>query len=271
MTVDINELRDAERCYGHLVLHQFPRDMRVGLTLAFYRTFAVPRIAELLASTGHMQRHPHKRSLDTGLFMYELIAGGYDSVRGRQVVTALNRIHHRWDILNEDYRYVLLTFIVVPTRWLATYGPRPLTSVEAAATTRFYLELGRRMHITDLPDTYTQAEEIFDRYEDANIASSPAGRDLMAATTSVMADQLPRGFVCCAPLLTRLVIDDYIAGAVGLQPAPPIGRLLMRLVGASRRRLPHHRADSSWFVPGENGTGMYPGGYRIEDLGPREL
>lgn len=58
---------DYLRIYQLTAFYDFPRDMRDGLTLAFYRVFAIPRIAQLLVSTGEMTRRPAKRSYDTGL------------------------------------------------------------------------------------------------------------------------------------------------------------------------------------------------------------
>jgi len=264
------DLATAHRLYRQAALFDLVRDFRVGLNLAFYRTFAAPRIAELLAHTGEIRRQPHKRSMDTGLFMYELIEAGFDSDRGRRVVNALNTMHRRWNIDDEDYLYVLMTFIVVPTRWIATYGPRRLTDGETAAITRFYRELGTRMAIPNLPHTYTEAEAIFDVYERRHIRYSPAGQQLMTATEHVMAEQLPRPLKRHARLITRLILDDYVATAVGLKPAPRPGRLLMHAIGACRRRLGRRRTlrADSWFKPGRAVEAVYPSGYDLGELGP---
>ena len=268
--VDAQTLVAAERLYRHVALFDLVRDVRVGLNLAFYRTFAVPRIAELLAHTGEMQANPNKRSMDTGLFMYELIEAGYNSDRGQQVVSTLNKMHRRWTIADEDYLYVLTTFIVVPSRWLATYGPRALTDAENAAATTFYRELGRRMNIPNLPVTYSDAEAIFDDYEARNVGYSDAGRQLMKATENVMAEQLPGPLKPGATLLTRLILDDYVAKAVGLQPAPLAGRLLMKGVSMVRRALStrHKPRTASWFEPGRKVEDVYPNGYQFDELGP---
>lgn len=264
------ELTAAHQIYRQVALFDLVRDVRVGLNLAFYRTFAVPRIAELLVQTGEIQGQPHKRSMDTGLFMYELIEAGYDSDRGRRVVSALNRMHRRWPIAAEDYLYVLMTFIVVPTRWLESYGPRPLTDAETTAVTVFYRELGRRMNIDDLPATYAEAEAIFDRYERQNVRYSDAGKALMQATEKVMGRQLPGPLKPSATLITRLILDDYVADAVGLKPAPRAGKALMRIAGAIRRTQAHRRTlrPDSWFRPGRAVEGVYPHGYQFDQLGP---
>ncbi|MCW2539641.1 MAG: hypothetical protein JWN95_1366 [Frankiales bacterium] len=272
-TPDPVALARAHEIYRYAAMFDLVRDFRVGLNLAFYRTFAVPRIAELLVRTGEMQRQPHKRSMDTGLFMYELIEAGFESERGLRVVDALNKMHQRWPIDPEDYRYVLLTFVVVPTRWINSYGPRPLSDRETDAILYFYRELGRRMAIVNLPATYQDAEQIFDEYELKNVRFSSAGQALMQTTEDVMARQLPGPLKSAGRLLTRLILDDYVARAIGLKPAPRTGQALMRAVARIRRRRNARRTprNESWFQPGRRVDGVYPGGYEFEELGPPNL
>ena len=71
--------------------------------------------------------------------------------RGRSAVRRINQMHGMYDISNEDFRYVLATFVVVPKRWMDDFGFRSMTPNEMAATTNYYLELGRHMNIKDLP------------------------------------------------------------------------------------------------------------------------
>ena len=265
------DLHDAELTYREFVMTTFPRDMRIGLNLALYRTFAVPRIAELLVRTGHIHATPLKRSVDTGLYMYELFAAGFDSRTGRDVVRALNKMHHRWAIEADDYLYVLTAFMVVPKRWIDQYGPKPITPAELHASVRFYRELGARMAIHNLPRTYRDAETIFDSYEADHVAYSDAGHQLMEATQEVMALQLPRPLKPFGRLLTRLILDDYVARAVGLAPAPGVGQAAMRAITRLRRAVTRWRPETdraSWFVPGDPVTDVYPHGYTVDLLGP---
>ena len=148
---------DYLRTYQLTVLYDFPTDARIGLNLAFYRVFAIPGIANLLVHTGEMLGRPAKRGYDTGLVMYELISHGFDHPRGREMVRLLNRVHKPWSITDEDYRYVLAAFTVVPLRWIEKRGWRTLLPAEREASATFYRELGRRMNIPDLPLDYAAA------------------------------------------------------------------------------------------------------------------
>ena len=138
-----------------------------------------------------MLGRPAKRGYDTGLVMYELISHGFNHPRGREMVRLLNRVHRPWPILDEDYRYVIAAFTVVPIRWIERRGWRPLLPAEREASAAFYRELGRRMNIPDLPQDYAEAENLLDTYENAYMAPSDAGRRLMDTTQRFIARKLP--------------------------------------------------------------------------------
>ena len=223
--------RDAHEVYRTLVLLDLPFELKFGLNLAFYRTFASPRIAALLTHTGEMAHDPDKRAFDTGLIIYEIITNGFAHERSRRVIAALNRMHGRWPIAPEDYRYVLSAFVVAPTRFVDQWGwrRRRLTAHERMATASFYRELGHRMGIRDLPETYEGFARAFDDHEERHLAPSGHGRQLMALTQRVIAEQLPQVLRPVArPLagrLTAVLIDQrWPPASVCVRQAPPSGR-----------------------------------------------
>ena len=66
----------------------------------------------------------------------------------------MNQMHGAYAISNEDMRYVLSTFVVIPMRWLDRFGWRRLTETERRASANYYRELGRHMNIKDIPGTH---------------------------------------------------------------------------------------------------------------------
>ena len=259
------------RTYQLTILYDFPKDARIGLNLAFYRVFATPRIANLLVETGEMLGRPAKRGYDTGLVMYELISHGFSHPRGREMVRLLNRVHRPWPILDEDYRYVIAAFTVVPIRWIERRGWRPLLPAEREASATFYRELGRRMNIPDLPQDYTEAEILLDTYEKRHMAPSDAGRRLLDTTQQFIARKLPAWMQRFAPSFTSALLDDpLLTEALGL-PRPPPGTARMVTVGYQLRNIVirlRKPATSSWFTPGRPVSSVYPHGYQLADLGP---
>lgn len=267
----LDPVTDYLTIYQISAFRDFARDTRDGLTLAFYRVFAIPHIAELLVKTGEMTRRPAKRSYDTGLVIYELIGAGFDSPRGRKMVKLLNRVHFGLGISQESFRYVLCTFIVTPVRWIESHGWRPLLDVEKEAATRFYRELGTLMNIQLLPANFNEAAAYLDDYERRHVAESSAGRDLMAATLLVFRNRLP---AAAKPLTAKLVStyfgDRPLTAALGLPKPPTTMRYAVKVAYAVRNAITRRRPakTSSWFVPGSPTRDVYPDGYTLEELGP---
>lgn len=262
---------DYLRIYQLTVLYDFPTDARVGLNLAFYRVFAIPGIANLLVRTGEMLGRPAKRGYDTGLVMYELITHGFDHPRGREMVRLLNRVHRPWPITDEDYRYVIAAFTVVPLRWIEKRGWRPLLPAEREASATFYRELGHRMNIPDLPSDYAAAAALLDAYEARNMAPSPAGEQLMDTTQQLIVRKLPPRLQRLGPTVTSALLDDPpLTQALGLPPPPRGARTVVDLAYTLRNTAIRLRkpATASWFVPGRPVSTVYPHGYRLADLGP---
>lgn len=269
-TAQLDPVRDAHEVYRAQAMLDMKWEMRLGLNLALYRTFAVPRIATLLAATGEMATNPHKRAFDTGLWMYELIEHGLDHERGREVVRGLNRMHRRYAIADEDYRYVLSTFVVVPTRFIDDVGWRTCTPVEREAVAAFYARLGQLMAIPDVPVGYDAFAAFFDTYEAEHVAYSEAGAAQMHATGGVIAEMLPARLRPLAAPVTAALLEPRLVAALGLHEPPAAVRLAVRLalrLRAVRERRRPPRSEG-WFVPGRQVRGVYPHGYDLHDLGP---
>ena len=267
----LNVETDYLRIYQLTTLYDFATDARVGLNLAFYRIFAIPRMANLLVETGELLGRPVKRAYDTGLVMYELIANGFDDPRGREMVRLLNRAHRPWPITDEDYRYVLAAFIVVPIRWIDRRGWRALLPAEREASVRFYRELGKRMRIADPPQSYEEAAQILDSYEHKHMAPSEAGRRLMGATQEIVVRKVPKPLRRFGPAVTSALLGEpTLNDALDLPPSRTSLSALVDVAfrvrnGVQRLKKP---ASAPWFVPGRPVRTLYPSGYSLNDLGP---
>lgn len=263
---------DWHEIYRRLVLWELPAEARFGFQLAFYRPFAVPRMAAILHRSGHFRRDTTRRAYDTGLVMHEIIWGGVDSERGRRMVKLMNAVHRRPDIRPEDMSYVLNALIVVPTRFMDRHGWRKVTAGERAATCRFYDVLGERMGIADRPTCYEDAVEQFNRFEAAQLAPSPEGADLTDAVLAAVRDRLPGLARPFGPAITSALVDDpRVSWALSL-PAPSlVFRQLVDFGSRARRtveqRLPPTTRPSFW--PGMPAGAIYPTGYQLHQLGPQ--
>lgn len=265
--------RDWHEIYRRLTLWELSAEARFGFQLAFYRPFAVPRMAAVLQRTGHFRRDTTRRAYDTGLVMHEIIWGGVDSERGQRMVKLINALHDRPDVHAEDMTYILNAMIVVPTQFMDRYGWRKMTPGERVATWRFYDVLGERMGIADRSASYQDAEDRLRRYEAKYARPSPDGSALTTAVLATLRDRLPppaRPFA--AQVTSALVGDAAISHALGL-PAPNLtlgSALGLGAVGRRQwqRRRPPKEEPSFW--PGRPAGALYPQGYELDQLGPKE-
>jgi hypothetical protein len=265
---------DPERDHVKIVYltasYEFPFDTTRALEFALYRTYAVPSIAALLDRTGEFQRRAQKRYDDTDLLLSEIVEHGYDSERGRAAISRINQIHGRFAISNADFLYVLSTLIFEPIRWNARFGWRPMVLQEKRAAFHFWREVGRRMRIMDIPNSYEAFEEYNIDYERTHFRDTPGSRRVASATREMFLDWfLPRRLHTLGRPIIYALMDDPLLEAFGF-PKPP--RALRSLVEGSLRL----RARVVRFLPERRRPRMrteqrhrtYPAGYRIEELGP---
>ena len=156
--------------------YEFPWDVQQSLSFALFRTYAVPSIGRLLFDTGEFTEDTQKRHDDTALVLESVLDEGMESPKGRAAVRRMNQMHGSYDISNDDMRYVLATFVVIPQRWIRDYGWRKGVEAEQIAAVRYYQRMGRLMGIKDIPATFAEFEELLDTYEDEHFAYDPKSR-----------------------------------------------------------------------------------------------
>ncbi|MER6347944.1 oxygenase MpaB family protein [Streptomyces sp. NPDC001595] len=261
--------KEATAIYRLSSAYEFPWDFTRALELALYRTYAVPSIGRLLAETAELTDRTQKRYDDTSLLLDAVVEHGFDSTPGRTAIRRINQMHRSYDISDDDMRYVLCTFVVMPRRWIDAYGWRRLSRHEIVASTVHYGTLGRYMGIKDIPGTYEEFESCLDDYEAAHFAWDRDARRVSDATLDLMASWYPGPL---APLLrttTLALLDDSLLRAFRYPAPSPAARALVRravrLRGRAVRLLPPRRAPhfarQNWEIKG------YPDGYQVADLG----
>jgi hypothetical protein len=267
----MDPVADHRQVVVELATHEFPWDTLNALSFALFRTYAVPSIGVLLHDTGEFTERVQKRYDDTGLLLEEILAHGLGSPRGRSAVRRVNQMHARHDIGNDDMRYVLATFVVVPTRWIDRFGYRPYTDVERRAVVEYYRELGRHMGIRDVPEDYAGFARLLDDYERTHFAFDARARKVADATLDLMTT-FPPNNLAPARLVKRFsfaLMDDPLLQAFGYPvPSRPERALFLGLMAVRRRLLRHLPArrrpkwakDFGYFR-------SYPDGYEIDRLG----
>ncbi|WP_148613551.1 oxygenase MpaB family protein [Nocardioides rubriscoriae] len=240
---------DCVAIYRSLLMSEFPWDLNQSLSLALFRTYAVPSIGRLLDATGGFTTACQKRYDDTVLLLEAPVLHGFDSPEGRAGIRRVNQMHAMYDISNDDMRYVLSTFVVVPKRWLDDYGWRPLSEGELTASVHYYRALGRRMAIKDVPETYEGFADLMDAYEREHFGYDEGGRRVADATLDLMASFYPRAAAAGVRLFSRALMDQPLLDSFDYDAAPPLVQRVSsgalkaraRVVGLlpPRRRLRH--------------------------------
>lgn len=186
-TLDPEVPDEAEEIHRITAAIEFPWDVRQALGLALFRTYAVPSVGALLARTGEFTARPQKRYDDTVLLLGATVERGFDDPDSRTAIRRMNQMHRRYGIGNDDMRYVLATFVVIPLRWLDDFGWRPLHPHERRAAVAHYRALGRHMGIRDMPADEDGFARLLDGYEADHFARTDGGRAVADATLALLA------------------------------------------------------------------------------------
>jgi hypothetical protein len=266
-------LPSPERCQAiayRLACRDFPWDVTRALELALFRTFASPAIAAVLHATGEFEKRAQRRYDDTDLIVATIIENGFDSDPGKRAIARMNAIHGRFRIANEDFLYVLSTFALEPLRWLDRFGWRALTPEERLGWFGFWLEVGKRMQIRDLPTELAAFEQFNRDYEAANFGRTAAGRAVGMATREMLAGWFPPPARSLVRAAISGLLDARLQHAFGFPPSHTMGRLTrvaLRLRALALRAWPKRRRPRMRTAITHR---SYPNGWRIETLGPPE-
>ena len=265
----LDPLVDHQRIALLTSLQEFPWDTTRSLELALFRAFAVAKGTGLLAGTGEFTQRTQKRYDDTVLILAEILEHGYDSARGKAALRRMNQMHGRFAIPNDEFLYVLSTFVFEPIRWNARFGWRPLLRQEKLASFYFWREVAKRMAIKDVPDDYETFEHYYDEFAVENYEFAPENLALARATRDLLLGwYLPKPLWPLGRPFVHALMDDRLLAAVGLPRPPATVRLVaegaIRLRGRIVRRLPARRSPR---LITRRRHPTYPDGYTIEELG----
>jgi ER-bound oxygenase mpaB/B'/Rubber oxygenase, catalytic domain len=264
----LNPIQDNCEIYHLMTGYEFPWDMIRSLEIALMRTFCIPSISKLLDKTGEFRKRTQKRYDDTAILTVEIGKWGYDSERGRQAISRMNGIHGRFKISNEDFLYVLSTFIYDPIRWNARFGWRKMCEQETLSAFYFWREVGKRMHIQDIPETYVEFEQFNREYEQKYFCYAETNHRIAEATQNLFLSWYPflPGFLL-KPVINTL-LDDTMLDALGLEKPPALLQTSVENILKLRSRILRFfppRQLSDFYI--DSSIPSYPKGYEIENVG----
>lgn len=265
----LDPAKDHEQISFLLSCHVFPWDLERALEFALFRTFAIPSISGLLAQTGEFQHRPRKRYDDTELILFEILEHGMNSLRGKRAIRRMNSMHGRFEISNDDFLYVLSTFIFEPIRWLEKYAYRPMTELEKQGVFKNYLELGRRMNLKDVPQTLAEFERFNLDYEAKHFQYAASNRLIADKTIDLLLGfYLPKWLFGIGRPFIFALLDEPLRAALGIKKVASWRTGLMK-AGLRIHAFFHQisREPTEPVLGTRRKRPTYPEGYQIEELG----
>lgn len=249
--------------------YEYPWLIKKSLEFALFRTYAVPTVSGLLDRTGEFKVHGQRRYDDTSLIIAEITEHGYDSERGRKAIQIMNRLHRQYDITNDDMLYVLSTFTFEPIRWNTKYGWRKPTQHENLASYYFWVEVGKRMNIKNIPDSYEAFDQFNIDYEREHFVYDISNRHIADETIGIMQSWYPS---ILSPMVREVIyamIDEPLRKAFGFPKGKAnltrMAEFGLRVGGKVIRYMPP-RSEPFRYTKAPNRS--YPNGYDLEKLGP---
>jgi hypothetical protein len=252
------------------VYYEFPWDYARALELALFRTFAVPSISGILDRSQEFEKQPQKRYDDTDLILSEILENGPESERAKAAIKKLNFIHSHFNISQDDYLYVLSTFIFVPEQWVNKYGYRPISRQELAAGFKVWQELGALMGIQNIPATREELRTFSIAYEARHFIPQASNHAVALSTENMFLSKLlPGPFYNLGRPFLHAVMDEPLLKAVGFKQPGSVVRLMVHAFFAMRKAilkiLP--RRSKPFLRTQLPRQESYPQGYKVSDLG----
>ncbi|KAL1665360.1 hypothetical protein GGF50DRAFT_114215 [Schizophyllum commune] len=206
-----------------------------AFSFALFKTYGIPTISKLLCATKELSTEENvaRRYVDTvlliGAWMACPINGRYPDANAGQCdpramisLARVNYIHSKYNISNDDYLYTLCLFLFEPIIWAEKYGWRSLSDLEKHAWFVYWVEIGRRMGIKDIPPTYDELRAWCLSYEEGHMVPSPTNYVVAQHTTNEFVMRVPAifGLKNFAKRLAICALDERVRKAMLQDPQP---------------------------------------------------
>lgn len=234
--------RDCQRIAHLLSAYEFTWDIQRSLEIALFHTYSSASVARLLDRTGEFRRRGQKRYDDTQLLINQFIESGWDADLGSRAIARMNQIHSHYTIPNDDFLFVLWTFIAFPIAWCRDYAWRPFSAHEERAWFNFWHGVGERMNIKDIPHTRAALDAFVDSYERVQLVPNEPSRRVAEATVAIMQAWLPSALQGVVQPAAAVLLSERARKAFGYdEPSEAMRTLVktsLRAHGAVNRIVP---------------------------------
>ncbi|KAF8966173.1 hypothetical protein BDZ97DRAFT_1658235 [Flammula alnicola] len=250
---------EAQKIIHISTLYDMPLLLNYSLAFALFKTYGIPSISKLLAATKELKSKEtvSKRYADTEILISTWVGcpiSGFlnpavaetkegpntkpaDDPRANIALARVNWLHSKYNISNDDYLYTLCLFVLEPSDWADRYGWRSLSPLERNAFYVFWVEIGKRMGIRDIPGTLEELLAFSKEYETTHMVPAETNKEIAGYTVDELLSAAPKAFGVKA-FGVRVVIclmDDIVRQAMMYPKQPWLLRAtvysLLRIIG----------------------------------------
>lgn len=266
--------KDAWEIIRLSMYYEFPWDYNRALELALHKTYAVPSISATLARSKEFEKHAQKRYDDTDLLLSEVVEHGLDKgSRGWQALQQINWIHSNYTISNDDYLYVLGTFIFETSNWINNYAYRALTQNEELAGFYVWKKIGEQMDIKNIPASINEFEKFYNQYEEENFNYSPTNAQIAKYTEDLLLSWYLPSFMfeTARPFLHAVMQPNLLKAFNYKEPGIALRNLVKNTLRARSKAANLIPRNKPFIRTKDMQHRTYPNGYELTDLGPEKL
>ncbi|KAF9542942.1 hypothetical protein CPC08DRAFT_755997 [Agrocybe pediades] len=184
-------------------LYDTPYTMLMGTRVALFKVYGIRSIASVLLKSGELTSKEdekiNKRLADTAILIATALSNPVlgpgsgcpvttpdSDPRSAIAIARINYLHKKYNIRNDDFLYNLSLFMIEPIKFTEKYDWRPHSPLEIQAIFVLWTEVGRRMGIQNIWNSYEEMVEW------ANVGKNPSSSGdsiLMSKSFSVIHQQ----------------------------------------------------------------------------------
>lgn len=234
---------EAQKIIQVSTLYDMPLLLNYSLAFALFKTYGIPSISSLLVTTKELSSKEtvSKRYADTEILISTFVGcpiSGFldpsfaankgqhaqpaDDPRAMIALARVNWLHSQYNISNDNFLYTLALFVQEPKTWAERYGWRPLSPLEQRAFYVYWVEIGKRMGIQNIPKSKEELIAWSKKYEKGYMVPNPINAEVASYTLDELLFAVPEAFglKSFALRVSICLLDDIVRLSM-LQPEQP--------------------------------------------------
>jgi hypothetical protein len=179
------------------------------------KAFAIPGISKVSVGAREMVDRVGKRYADTTVLVGEFLVNDIDSERACIAINRMNWIHSRYgsSIKMDQMVYTLCLLTCEALQWIDRYDWRQTTALEKHASWVFWYEVGRRMGLVDVPQSFEACAQFIEDFETMNMAPTEDNAVIAKGVFALYASTIPAFLTPVVHAVLIAFMDSRLSGA----------------------------------------------------------